>query len=75
MNPLFNLLGGMQKMNGLQSAMSQLRADPAGVLDKAGFKIPAGMNDPQQIINHLMQSGQINQSRLAQAQQIAQQYK
>ena len=50
--------------------MNQLRANPAAMLKQRGLNIPAGMNDPQQIINHLMQTGQINNSRLQMAQQM-----
>lgn len=53
-----------------QQAMSQLQADPAGVLGQIGLNIPAGMTDPQQMVQHLMRSGQLPQSRLAQAMQM-----
>jgi hypothetical protein len=50
--------------------LSQLRQNPASVLKQAGLNIPAGMNNPQQIINHLLQSGQVPQSRYQQAMQM-----
>ena len=53
-----------------QQAMSQLQADPVGVLGQVGLNIPAGMNDAQQIVQHLMQTGQVPQSRFAQAMQM-----
>lgn len=82
-NPLFGLLGGMQRMSGMQSgvaslqgALQQLRSNPTAMLKQAGYSIPDNIgNDPQAIINHLMQSGQINQDRLAQAQQMAARYR
>lgn len=60
-----------QQMNPMQM-MGQLRSDPAKMLGQAGFNIPAGMNNPQQIVQHLMQSGQLPQGRLQQAMQMAQ---
>lgn len=53
-----------------QQAMQQLRADPAGTLKAAGLNIPDGMNDPQQIVNHLLQSGQVSNPRLQMAQRM-----
>lgn len=71
---LFDSLGGgnqpqSQQMTP-QQAMAQLQADPAGVLKQIGLNIPAGMNDPQQMVQHLLQSGQVPQSRFAQAMQM-----
>lgn len=59
----------------IQSAVAQIKANPAQMLSQAGLKIPTGMTDPNQILNHLLQSGQINQGRLAQAQQMAMRFK
>lgn len=53
-----------------QQAMAQLRSNPAGVLGQIGLNIPADMTDPQQIVQHLMQSGQVPQGRFAQAMQM-----
>lgn len=61
---LFNQLGNQPNM------MNQLRANPAAMLKQRGLNIPDGMTDPQQIINHLLQTGQINNSRLQMAQQM-----
>lgn len=58
-----------QQMNA-QKAMAQLRSDPSGVLGHLGLNIPAGMTDPQQMVQHLMQSGQVPQGRIAQAMQM-----
>ena len=33
--------------------IQQLRRDPAAVLRQRGLNIPAGMNNPQQIVQHL----------------------
>ena len=70
-NPLFAMFNKQNPMMNLQNALSQIKANPAQVLSQAGLNIPIGMNDPNQIINHLLQSGQINQGKLAQVQQMA----
>lgn len=66
---LFNQLGGNAPQNPTQ-IINQLRANPAAMLKQRGLNIPDGMTDPQQIINHLIQTGQINNSRLQMAQQM-----
>lgn len=33
--------------------VGEIKSDPAGFLRKCGYDIPAGMNDPRQIIGHL----------------------
>jgi hypothetical protein len=52
--------------------LQQIKANPAGFLKQANINIPNGMNNPDQIINYLMQSGQINNPRLAMARMMAQ---
>lgn len=73
-NPLFNLLGGNAPFGNVMNLLSQLKQNPLSLLGKAGYNIPANMNDPRQIIQYLTQSGQINQSQLNQAQQMAQMF-
>lgn len=64
---LFDQLG--QQNNPMQM-LQQIRQNPAAILQRAGLNIPAGMSDPQQIIQHLMQSGQVSQHRYQQAMQM-----
>ena len=57
---MFNpLLSSIQMLN-------WIRQDPAAVLKQAGMNIPTGMNDPQQIIQHLINSNQVSQQRYQQ---------
>lgn len=72
-NSIYAALNGQvpAPMANLQNALSQIKSNPAALLRQAGLNVPDGMTNPQQIINHLLQSGQINQSKLAQAQQMA----
>ncbi|MBR5286450.1 MAG: hypothetical protein IKU30_06070 [Clostridia bacterium] len=76
-NSIYKDLNGNQpsQMANLQNALAQIKNDPVGVLRQAGLNIPAGMNNPQSIISYLLSSGQVNQARLAQAQQMAGRFK
>ena len=66
---LFNSLGGQRPQNPLE-LIQQMRTNPAAFLKQSGFNIPADLSDPQAIINHLMQSGQISNQRLQQVMQM-----
>lgn len=71
---IFETLGKKQvpqNGNSIQQAMQYLRANPVEVLKRSGLNIPQGMNDPQQIVQHLLQSGQITNPRLQMIQRIA----
>ena len=72
-NPLFNALSGGSPAGNMMQMLSQLKQNPLALLQKAGFNIP-NINNPQQIIQHLTQTGQINQNQLNQAQQMAQMF-
>lgn len=71
MNPLFNALGG--GMNPM-AMLAQLKQNPLGMLRQYGFNVPDNLNDPNAIIQHLMNSGQINQQQYNRARQMAQQF-
>ena len=47
----------------------QFRQNPIQLLSQR-FSIPPNMNDPQQIIQHLLNSGQINQTQVNQVMQM-----
>ena len=72
-NPLFSALGG-NPMGNMMQMLSQLKQNPAALLQQAGFNIPENINGPQAILQHLTQTGQINQNQLNQAQQMAQMF-
>lgn len=61
----------MQFMQMLQ----QLQRNPVQMLRQAGLNVPDNLNDPNQIIQHLMNSGQISQQRYEQARQMAAQFR
>lgn len=67
-NPLYNVLSGAQKASAQHSninrdnMMQELKSDPTGIMRSCGFNLPDGMTDPQQIVQHLMQSGQLGRN-------------
>ncbi len=71
-NPLFSALGGGN--NNMMQMLMQLKQNPLALLQKAGFNVPANISGPQAILQHLTQTGQINQNQLNQAQQMAQMF-
>ena len=72
MNPIFNALGGAMQggINPMQM-LAQLKSNPMALLRQAGFNVPQNVSNPQAIIQHLMNSGQVSQAQLNQAQQMA----
>ena len=58
-----------QQMNPMQR-LQELKQNPVSVLRQAGLNVPDGMNNPQQIIQHLIQSGQVPQNRYTQVLQM-----
>ena len=66
---IFQQLGGGQQQDPRQ-AVQQIKADPAGFLKQAGVNVPGGMTDPRQIINHLLQTGQVGNAKYQQVLQM-----
>ena len=84
-NPLINAMPGAaqntslagrqsvppaQQMNPLQY-LGQFMQNPLAALRTSGYSIPDGMNDPRQIANHLISSGQLGRGKLGQLQNMA----
>ena len=42
-----------------QQMLQQLMNDPRGMGQKAGYQIPDGITDPQAMVMHLIQTGQV----------------
>lgn len=59
-------------MNFLQM-LSQIKANPFAMLSQR-FNIPQNLNNPNDIIQHLMNTGQISQQQYNAANQAARQY-
>ena len=54
----------------MRTEIGRIQADPGAYLQQRGFTIPQGMTDPRQITQHLIQSGQVGQSRLQQVMRM-----
>ena len=68
-NPFYNAFH--QGRNNLYDTINNLRQNPAQALRNAGYNFPESINDPRQIIQHLMQSGQVTQAQVNSAQAAA----
>ena len=53
----------------LMSMYNQMRSNPMAVLSQR-FNIPANMQDPNEIIQHLLNTGQVSQAQVNQAMQM-----
>lgn len=62
-------------MNNPLMMLQQFKQNPMQFLMQRRFNVPQGMNDPQAILNHLMQTGQISQQQVNSAYQMAQQFR
>lgn len=56
-------------MNNLFSMLQQFQSNPMQMLARR-FNLPQNMSDPQQIIQYLLNSGQITQDQVNQAMQM-----
>lgn len=56
-------------MNNMLNIFSQFMQNPMGLLSQR-FNLPQNINDPQAIIQHLLNSGQITQDQVNQAMQM-----
>ena len=70
-NPLFNALSGANMS--VFGAMQQFRNNPMAML-RQRFNIPDNLSNPNAIIQHLLNSGQLSQAQYEQARQIAQNF-
>lgn len=64
----------MPRMNPFQM-IQQLQNNPVQFLKQAGLNVPDNLSDPNAIIQHLMNSGQVSQQRYEQARQMAAQFR
>jgi len=71
-NPMFG--GNMPRVNPMQM-LQQLRQNPVQMLRQAGLNVPDNLNSPNDIIQHLMNSGQISQQNYERARQMAAQFR
>lgn len=71
MNPLYQ----MMNKNNPMAMLSQIKSNPVGFLTQRGLNIPQGMNNPNDIIQHLMRTGQVSQEQYNKAMSMAQMFK
>lgn len=74
MNPIFSAVGGNRP--NIMQMLQQFKQNPAQALMRSRFKLPQNvqMNDPNAVINYLMQSGQVSQAQINNAYQAAQRF-
>ena len=64
----------MTMNNNMLSMLAQLKSNPMQMLSQR-FRLPANMpNNPQQIIQHLLNTGQVTQSQVDNAMQMKNQF-
>ena len=62
--------------NQMLAMLQQLKANPAQFLMQRKFNLPQGIQaDPQTILNHLLQTGQVTQQQVNAAYQAAQRFR
>ena len=55
-----SLFNRMSPPSNMQDAMKRLQEDPKGVIAQAGVNIPEGlMGNPESMVKHLIQTGQV----------------
>lgn len=62
-------------MNNPMEMLAQLKANPVQFLMQRRFNIPMDMTDPNKILNHLLQTGQVSQQQVNAAYQQMGQFK
>lgn len=67
-NPLYQQLQQTQPNNPL-SIVAQFRQNPLAVLSQK-YNIPQGMNDPNQILQHLLNTNQVSQDQVNRVMQM-----
>ena len=59
----------------MMGMLSQLKSNPMQFLMQRRMNLPQGINDPQAILNHLLQTGQVSQQQINNAYQMAQRFR
>ena len=66
--------GNVPRMNPMQM-LQQLQQNPVQMLRQAGLNVPDNLSSPNDIIQHLMSSGQVSQDAYNRARQMAAQFR
>jgi len=70
MNPLYQTMNQSNPM----AMLGEIKNNPAQFLAKRGVNIPQGMNNPNDIISHLMSTGRVSQGQYNKAVSMAQMF-
>lgn len=66
----------MMNMQNMMGMLQQFKANPLQMLMQKRMNVPQNMmNDPNAILNHLLQTGQISQQQVNQAYQMVNQFR
>lgn len=67
------MMGGMNPMQMIRQQVQALKSNPMQFIMQRRMSLPqsVNVNDPNAILNYLVQSGQIDQNRINQAYQMA----
>lgn len=57
----------------IMQMLPQIKSNPMQFLAQRGIQIPQGMNNPQQIVQQMLNSGRVTQAQVDQARQMAMQ--
>lgn len=57
-------------MNNFMAMYQRFMQNPAQALMEAKFNVPQGMTNPNDILQHLMNTGQVSQQRINQVMQM-----
>ncbi len=72
-NPLYQERMQNSNFNNPMQMLTQLRSNPLQFVIQRGFNVPQNIgNDPNSIIQHLLNSGQVSQERYNQVVQMVQ---
>lgn len=50
--------------------LNSLMSNPLSILSQRGFNLPQNLNNPQEIVQHLLNTGQISQAQVNNAMQM-----
>lgn len=62
-------------MNNFMQMLQMLQQNPLQILQSRGFDVPQNLNDPNAIIQHLMNTGQISQQQYQNARMTAERFR
>lgn len=60
----------LQPMNGFETMLMQFKQNPMALLSR-GFNIPNNLNDPNQILQYLLNTNQVTQQQVNNIMQMA----